>query len=82
MVRTQIYLTPAEQQALRAVSRRTGLSQSELIRQAIDSLLAREEAIDRIALLQQARGLWSGRDDLPDFGALRRELDRGRSDAA
>lgn len=45
MVRTQIYLTEAEQRALRA-------------------------------LLQQARGLWQDRTDLPDFAALRRELDR------
>lgn len=81
MVRKRIYLTAGEQQALRALSRRTGISQSELIRQAIDSLLAGEEALDRTALLRQARGLWSDRDDLPDFGALHRELDRSRSDA-
>jgi predicted DNA-binding protein len=82
MVRTQIYLTPEEQQALRALARRTGTSQSELIRQAIDSLLAEEQALDRTALLRQARGLWRDRDDLPDFAALRRELDRTEPDAA
>lgn len=82
MVRTQIYLTAEEQQALRALSRRTGTSQSELIRRAIDSLLAEEQALDRTALLQQARGLWRDRDDLPDFATLRRELDRTRTDAA
>jgi hypothetical protein len=47
MVRTQIYLTAGEQQALRALSRRTGISQSELIRQAIDSRLASEQTLDR-----------------------------------
>jgi predicted DNA-binding protein len=82
MVRTQIYLTAEEQQALRALSRRTGTSQSELIRQAIDSLLAGEEALDRAALLRQARGLWRDRDDLPDFAELRREMDRTGTDAA
>lgn len=80
MVRTQIYLTAGEQQALRALSRRTGISQSELIRQAIDSLLAGEQAPDRAALLRQAAGLWSDRDDLPDFGALRHEIDRTHPD--
>lgn len=76
MVRTQIYLTEAEQRGLRALSRRSGLTQSELVRQAIDNLLAEQQEVDRATLLQQARGLWSTRDDLPDFAALRRELDR------
>ncbi len=76
MVRTQIYLTDAEQKGLRALSRRTGLTQSEIIRQAIDSFLSGEQETDRAALLRQARGLWRDRDDLPDFRALRREFDR------
>ena len=82
VVRTQIYLTPDEQNGLRALSRRTGLSRSELIRQAIDAMLGDEQELDRATLLRQARGLWSGRSDLPDFAALRRELDRVGSDAA
>lgn len=81
MVRTQIYLTAEEQQGLRALSRRTGLSQSELIRQAVDTLLAAGQEPDRDALLRQARGLWRDRSDLPDFSSLRRELDRLSSDA-
>ena len=76
MVRTQIYLTDEEQKGLRALSRITGLSQSELIRQAVDSLLTTNQELDRGALLRQARGLWQDRGDLPDFAAIRRELDR------
>jgi hypothetical protein len=76
LVRTQIYLSDDAQKGLRALSRRTGLSQSELIRRAVDGLLAGETELDRAALLRQARGLWRDRDDLPDFGSLRRELDR------
>ena len=76
MVRTQIYLTDDEQKGLRALSRKTGLSQSELIRQAVDSLLTTNHELDRAALLRQARGLWQDRNDLPDFAAIRRELDR------
>jgi hypothetical protein len=77
MVRTQIYLTTTEQKGLRALSRRTGRSQSELIRTALDSFLAADPGPDRGALLRQARGLWRDRDDLPDFEVLRKTLDRG-----
>lgn len=74
MVRTQVYLTPEEQRALQALSRRTGRSRSELIREAIDAMLAQPHEPERRSQMQQARGLWSERDDLPDFVALRREM--------
>jgi len=76
MVRTQLYLTSREREALQEMARETGKSQSELIREAIDRFVASFRKTDRNALLQQARGLWKDREDLPDFGTLRRELDR------
>ena len=72
----QVYLTPEEQCALQALSRRTGRSQSELVREAVDAMLARSDEPERRSQMQQARGLWSDRDDLPDFAALRGEMDR------
>lgn len=39
MIRTQIYLTEQEQIALRGLSSKTGKTQSQLIREAIDRLL-------------------------------------------
>lgn len=76
MVRTQIYLTEEEQEALRSLARTTGRSQSELIREAIDSMLERRGELDRGALMRQARGMWSGRTKLPELEELRGELDR------
>ncbi len=76
MVRTQLYLTEEERAALRTIARQTGKKQSELIRRALDDFIDRFQPQDRQALLKQARGMWQGRDDLPDFRALRRELDR------
>ena len=61
MVRTSIYLTEKQRIALRDLARQTGQKQSDLIRRA---------------MLEQAKGMWQDRDDLPDFRALRREFDR------
>jgi predicted transcriptional regulator len=76
MVRTQIYLTEAEQEALRSLARNTGRSQSELIREAIDAMLERQEPVDRRSAMQQAHGMWRDRDDLPDLKGMRDEFDR------
>jgi len=76
MVRTQVYLTEQQRAALRDLARQTGQKQSELIRQAIDDFIDRQQPQDRRAILEQARGMWKDRDDLPDFRALRGEFDR------
>ncbi len=76
MIRTQIDLTATEQKGLRALSRRTGQSQSELIRQAIGLYLSAHKASGHGELLRQALGLWRDRKDLPDFEALRKGFDR------
>ena len=76
MVRTQIYLTERERQALSSISEQTGRTQSDLIREAVDRFVAGYEGGDRLSLLRKARGLWKNRTDLPDFQALRKEWDR------
>ncbi|MDP6547123.1 MAG: ribbon-helix-helix domain-containing protein [Phycisphaerae bacterium] len=77
MVRTQVYLTEREREELAALSEATGKTQSELIRQAVDSLIEQSAAKRRDAVLRRAAGMWKDRDDLSDFTAVRVEWDRG-----
>jgi predicted DNA-binding protein len=77
MVRTQVYLTEEERVGLDNVSEATGRKQSELIREAVDRFLDLAEGSRRDAILREVAGLWRTRDDLPDFGAVRRSWDRG-----
>ena len=69
-------MTERERLALQSIAHETGRKQSELIRQAIDHFIEQHQGHDRRALLEQARGLWKEREDLPDFRVLRDELNR------
>jgi hypothetical protein len=76
MLRTQVYLTEEERAGLDAVSEATGKGQSELIREAVDRFLAQCHGQVRDKVIGAAAGMWKDRDDLPDFKATRRSLDR------
>lgn len=78
MLRTQIYLTERERDALKLLAKRTGMTQSQIIRTAIDRWLEQNLCKRRKQMLESISGMWRGRADLPDFAALRREADRGR----
>ena len=77
MIRTQIYLTEKERVALNILSSETGKPQSELIREAVDTMVDHFSKDRRNAVLNDAAGLWKDREDLPDFDALRKQWDRG-----
>jgi hypothetical protein len=71
MVRTQVYLTEEEKSSLETAALSQGVSQSDLIRQAIDQLLAKTGRIDKSSILDEIAGIWSTRTDIPDIRDIR-----------
>ena len=80
MVRTQLYLTAEERDALSKLAQRTGRKQSELVREAVDAYLDREAGGERRQMLRELAGIWNDREDVPDFTDIRREWDRDNVD--
>ena len=76
MVTAQVKLTPDEIEALRAMAERTGRTEEQLLREAVQKYLTPAQGDDRLALLRQGKGIWKDRSDLPDHRQLRAELDR------
>jgi metal-responsive CopG/Arc/MetJ family transcriptional regulator len=76
MKRTQIYLTEEEHKAIKAIAKRRGRTQSEVIRSAVDHYVEQHKGGSRRDLLTQARGMWARRTDLPNYSSLRKEFDR------
>ena len=76
MLDTEINLTEQERNALQEISRRTGRTECELVREALDQFIAQFQHEDHRSLMQQARGIWKDRQDLPSQEELRNEWDR------
>ena len=75
MIRTQIYLTEAEQRGIRELAATTQQCQSALIRQAIDQYLTRKKPADKLAKISRARGIWKNRSDI-NLAEIRADFDR------
>lgn len=76
MATAQITLTESETRDIRALSQSLGMTEEEILREALEQVLARHKNEGRLAALQQARGIWRTRQDLPDFAELRDEWNR------
>jgi hypothetical protein len=76
MLTTQVTLTDQQTQALRSIALRTGKTEKEVIVEAVEQFIAQHTPRERRAALQQAKGMWQNRRDLPDLRTLREESDR------
>ncbi|MBN1246057.1 MAG: type II toxin-antitoxin system Phd/YefM family antitoxin [Anaerolineae bacterium] len=74
-IQSELLLTEQERAELQSIADLRGLSQNEVIEQAVGRYLDAHREANRLALLRTARGIWSDRDDL-DARALRAEFDR------
>ncbi len=71
MVRTQIYLTEEEKKGIADAALARGVSQSDLIRQAIDVMLEQQGRVRKTRILDEIAGVWADRDDIPDIRHMR-----------
>lgn len=77
LIRTQIYLTQAQQKRLARASRGAAVTKSDLIHRAVDQFLDQQPAASpagKAQRLSSIAGLWAGRDDMADSTAYVRQL--------
>ena len=79
MIRTQVYLSKDQEQALKALALTSGSRQSELIREAVDLLLLNRNALQSQwkNALHNMKGMWSDNETIEDdMDIIRQEFDR------
>lgn len=76
MATAEVTLTDEEHSALEPIPQRTGKTPEQVVHDAVRQYLAHMEPTVRQRLLQQARGIWRDRADLPVVSDLRREFER------
>lgn len=72
----QTLLSEAIEQQLQSLSQDTGRLPEDLLREGLELVAERHRLERRRERFARAAGMWKDRDDLPDFGAMRREFDR------
>lgn len=76
-----VNLTRENEQKIEHLARQTGRTPAELVNEAVERLpIDDADEQRRFEEWRQAmlkvKGIWTGRDDLPDFGEIRRSMDR------
>lgn len=75
MERTQIYLTPEQQEAIESIAARREQTKSTIIREAIDRYIADCDQDKWQTVLDETFGAWAdmSESEVPDIPALREE---------
>ena len=76
MAGAPITITEEQRSALHTIAEQAGKSVEQLVQEAVEQLIREFRQAHREAVLQQVFGMWRDRTDLPDFAAIRGELDR------
>lgn len=71
MIRTQIYITKEEKEALDKLSKERNTTKSNIIREAIDQYVADKETEKKKTIMNFA-GIWKDKKDIPDVRELRK----------
>ena len=79
MIRTQVYLSREQEQALKSLAITSGTRQSELIREAVDLFLSKRNALQSQwkKALQDMKGIWADEESMEErMDEIRQEFDR------
>ncbi len=79
MIRTQVYLSREQEQALKSLALTSGIRQSELIREAVDLLLSEKNVMPHQwkQALHDMKGIWADDKNAEQrMQAIRKEFDR------
>jgi hypothetical protein len=69
-------MTPEDRSLLSHLAQDRGLTESQVVHEALTQLVGGMTNEERLRRFRQARGIWKDRTDLPDWEALRAECDR------
>jgi hypothetical protein len=78
MKRTQLYLDDDMAKMLSALSRQTGRTVSELVRESLKERYMSGKGLDKGSLARQIGGIWAKRKDSKSIDSLIRELRKGK----
>ena len=77
MKRTQLYLDEELARTLAALSRQTGKTVSQLVRESVREKYMGRKGVDKVSLARRLAGVWGTRKDLQDIDRFLRRLRRG-----
>lgn len=77
MKRTQLYLDDDIARILATVSRQTGATISELVRECVRKRYGGKHNLDQTALVRELAGIWKDRKDLRNAERFIRKLRKG-----